>query len=131
MFDVDGMKVSITVGDTGAVRIRGIGHRFNAEDRAVFSVKTGNGSVIMQRVFDGLETDGSFVVYFHSQDTIGRAAGSYQWDVRYLIHPYYDGEDENRIIDADQVITPYDPQPLVLMRTVGDVSVIDPNRTQA
>ena len=126
MFDVDGMKVSITIGDTGAVKMRGIGYHFSAADRAVFTVKTGNGSVIMQRVYAGLDVDGSFVVYFHSQDTIGRAAGNYSWDVRYLIHPYYDPDNENRIVDADQVITPYDPQLLVLMRTVGDVNVIDP-----
>jgi hypothetical protein len=63
--------------------------------------------------------DNAFVVYFQNGDTDGLASGSYTWDVRYIIHPYYD--DSGRIVNGNQVITPKEPQSLTLLVVVGDV----------
>ena len=47
------------------------------------------------------------------------AAGTYQWDVRYVIHPYYD--DDGNIVNGDQVITPHQPMEMQLLNVVGEV----------
>lgn len=88
------------------------------KDKAIFTVKTGSGVVMMERVYD-LDEDGSFLVCFHNADTELFGAGSYMWDVRYVLNPYYD--ENGRIVDGDQVITPYGPQNLVLQGVVGTV----------
>ena len=64
-------------------------------------------------------TDNSFVVYFLNADTDSLAPGAFSWDVRYIIHPYYDSE--GKIIDGDQVITPKTPMNMTLLTVVGDV----------
>lgn len=130
MFDVDGMTITLTVGDTGAVRIRSSGYNFQTDDAILFTVKTGNGSVMFDRVFtnkrgegirwDGpIEEDNSVIVCFHNKDTEGYSAGPYTWDVRYIIKAYRD--DTGAITDGDQVITPYGPQQLILKSAVGTV----------
>ena len=117
MFSVSGTTITMSRGDTGAVVISSTGHTFNAEDRALFSVKNPRGTTIISRVFE--LTDGAFTMNFLNADTDTQSPGSYTWDVRYVIHPYYD-ENEN-IIDGDQVITPNTPMKLELLGTVGDV----------
>jgi hypothetical protein len=64
-------------------------------------------------------TDNAFVVYFLNADTDSLAPGGYSWDVRYIIHPYYDSE--GKLIDGDQVITPKTPMTMNLLTVVGDV----------
>ena len=61
----------------------------------------------------------TFTVYFLNADTDSIAPGVYSWDVRYIIHPYYD--DAGRIVDGDQVLTPNAPMNLNLLTVVGDV----------
>lgn len=128
MFDVNGMTITMTVGDTGAMKIRITGYELQTDDAVLFTVKTGNGSIMMDRVFtnkqdvpwDGrIESDNSIIVCFHNSDTEGFSAGSYMWDIRVVINAYRNGE--GVITDGDQVITPYTPQTLVLQSPIGTV----------
>lgn len=119
MFGVDGFTISLSRGDTGAIKFTAdTDYTFAAEDRALFSIKNAVGDVVKQVVFPLDETK-SFVVAFYNADTDNLAAGAYQWDVRYVIHPYYDAQ--GRIVDGNQVITPRQPMELQLLQVVGEV----------
>ena len=119
MFSVDGYVITLSRGDTGAIKFTAnTEHDFEEEDRALFSVKNAIGEVVKQAAFE-LDENKSFVVTFFNHDTDVLAAGSYQWDVRYIIHPYYDSA--GNIIDGDQVITPNQPMSLQLLQVVGEV----------
>lgn len=123
VYRVEGTNIILSRGDTGALRISatatldGEPYTFAAEDRALFSFKSSNGEEIMHKQC-AMENN-AFTVYFLNADTDSLAPGSYSWDVRYIIHPYYD--ENGRIIDGDQVITPKEPMSLNLLTVVGDV----------
>lgn len=119
MFSVDGFKISLSRGDTGAIKFTAeTEYTFAAEDRALFSVKNAVGEVVKQSVFE-LDEHKSFVVTFFNADTDNLSAGAYSWDVRYIINPYYDAS--GNIVDGDQVITPNAPMELQLLQVVGEV----------
>lgn len=123
MFVVDGYSIRLSRGDTGGMRVNatatlhGEPFTFGADDRALFSIKNQNGEVVKEKVAQ-MENN-SFMVYFLNADTDSLAPGQYTWDVRYIIHPYYDAN--GRIVDGDQVITPKEPQTMNLLVVVGDV----------
>lgn len=123
MFNVEGYTISLSRGDTGAVRVvadatlGGEPFTFGADDRALFSIKNGQGEIVKEKIAT-LE-DNTFTVFFLNADTDALSAGTYSWDVRYIIHPYYD--DRGRIIDGDQVLTPKEPQSMNLITVVGDI----------
>jgi hypothetical protein len=118
MFNVDGYSITLSRGDTGAIRFTAeTDYVFDAADRALFSVKNAVGEVVKQQAYE--LTDKSFVVSFFNSDTDTLAAGVYSWDVRYIIHPYYDSA--GNIVDGDQVITPRQPMDLQLLQVVGEV----------
>ena len=123
MFNVDGYNITLSRGDTGAMKVTaeatlaGEPFTFGADDRALFSIKNGQGEVVKEKI--AAMTDNEFTVYFLNADTDRLAPGSYSWDVRYIIHPYYDAS--GRIVDGDQVITPKEPQTMNLLTVVGDV----------
>lgn len=123
LFNVEDYVITLSRGDTGALRVtatatlEGQPFAFGADDRALFSIKNANGEIIMQKACE--MTDNSFVVYFLNADTDSLAPGAFSWDVRYIIHPYYDSE--GKIIDGDQVITPKTPMNMTLLTVVGDV----------
>ena len=123
MYNVEDYNINISRGDTGALRVNakatldGELFTFGENDRALFSVKAGNGEIILQKVC--AMTDNSFVVYFLNGDTENLAPGSYSWDVRYVINPYFD--DEGHLVNGDQIITPRAPMALNLLTVVGDV----------
>jgi hypothetical protein len=119
LFSVNGYGITLSRGDTGAIRfIADTEHTFTSDDRALFSVKNAIGEVVKGQVAE-LDENKAFVVTFYNNDTDTLAAGSYSWDIRYLIHPYYD--DNGNIVNADQVITPILPQELQLLQVVGEV----------
>ena len=119
MFGVNGYVITLSRGDTGAIKFTAqTDYTFESVDRALFSVKNAIGEVVKQAAF-ALDENKSFVVSFFNADTDNLAAGAYSWDVRYIIHPYYD--DEGNIIDGDQVITPRQPMELQLLQVVGEV----------
>ena len=119
MFGVDGYTITMTRGDTGAIKIiADTDYEFQEDDRALFSVKNGVGETVKQQAFE-IDENNAFTVTFFNSDTDSLAAGSYSWDVRYIIHPYYDSE--GNIINGDQVITPKQPMNLQLLQVVGEV----------
>lgn len=119
MFDVNGYVITLSRGDTGAIKFTAnTEYTFESVDRALFSVKNAIGEVVKQSVFE-IDENKSFTVPFFNSDTDSLAAGSYQWDVRYIIHPYYDSA--GNIIDGDQVITPRQPMTMQLLQVVGEV----------
>ena len=123
MFSVDGYVINLSRGDTGGIKVKadatlnGVAFTFGSDDRALFSIKNSNGEVVKEKVAQ--LTNNAFTVYFLNSDTDSLSPGSYSWDVRYIIHPYYDAN--GRIVNGDQVITPKDPQTLNLQVVVGDV----------
>lgn len=123
MYNVEGNTITLSRGDTGALRIsatatlNGEPFDFGSDDRALFSIKNQNGEIVMQKAY--AMTDNAFIVYFLNADTDSLAPGGYSWDVRYIIHPYYDAS--GKIIDGDQVITPKAPMTMNLLTVVGDV----------
>lgn len=135
IFNVDGTTISISRGDTGAVRfranvtIRGTEetYTFSERDRAVFTIKNGAGEIVKEKI--AKLTDNVFTVIFFNQDTDLLSAGNYNWDVRYVINPYWENavEDEHgdivsgRIVDGDQVLTPNAPMSMQLLTVVGEI----------
>jgi uncharacterized protein YjiK len=121
MFSVEGFLITLSRGDTGSVTINASGHTFTAADRALFTVKNNKGNVVKQSVYP-IE-DGQITVYFSNDDTDDLAAGNYTWDVRYIINPMYDTDEQGNqvIVDGAQVITPMTPQRLTLLDTVGQI----------
>ena len=117
MFKVDGTKITISRGDTGSIDFTATGYDFGENDRAVFSVKNGHGQIVKQDIHE--LTEGVFTATFFNADTKDLPAGNYTWDVRYVIDPQYD-EDEN-IVDGAQVITPMEPQKMELLETAGKI----------
>lgn len=129
MFNVnsDTGKIELSRGDTGAVRIiADTDYEFQNEydgsavhgDRAVYTVKDSTGAVVKERYY-ALDENKSFILVFMNADTDSLAIGTYSWDVRYVLHPYYDSQ--GRIVDGDQVITPKAPMDISLLTVVGEV----------
>ena len=122
MFSVEGYSISLSRGDTGAMKVKatatlnGEPFTFGPDDRALFSIKNGQGEVVKEKV--AAMENNEFTVYFLNADTDNLSPASYQWDVRYVIHPYYLN---GRIVDGDQVITPKEPQSMQLLTVVGDI----------
>ena len=123
MYNVTDYTITLSRGDTGALRVSatatldGEVFTFGANDRALFSIKAGNGDIVLQKVCP--MTNNAFVVYFLNVDTESLAPGSYSWDVRYVINPYYDTE--GNLVNGDQIITPRAPMSMNLLTVVGDV----------
>lgn len=95
MFEVDGTNITLSRGDTGAIRFHakvkrrdtGADYTFGERDRAVFTIKSNSGQLVKQRSYP--MEDNWFTVVFFNQDTDTFAPGGYTWDVRYVINPFY------------------------------------------
>ena len=119
MFNVEGFTITLSRGDTGAIKfIANTDHVFNSEDRVLFSIKNAVGEVVKEATFE-LDENKAFTVTFFNADTDKLSPGSYSWDVRYIVHPYYDAS--GRIINGDQVITPHLPMEMQIVQVVGEV----------
>lgn len=117
MFLVEGTKITMSRGDTGSIKIAAMGHTFTSDDRALFSVKNKYGQIVKQDIYE--LTNGVFTAVFENTDTDTLPPGRYLWDVRYVIDPDYD--EGGNIEDGEQIITPLQPQPLVLLDIVGRI----------
>ena len=113
-------SISMSKGDTGTIQINTVTeYTFAAEDRAVFTVKNSSGEIVKEVISELTENGGTFTVSFLNDDTDHLATGAYSWDVRYVLHPYYDSA--GKIVNGDQVITPMLPMTLNLLNVVGEV----------
>ena len=125
MFRVEGTNITLSRGDTGSMRIHatvtrkdtGAPYTFGENDRAVFSVKNGSGTVVKEQAYK--MTDNTFTVVFFNADTDRFAAGGYTWDVRYVINTYYD--EKGNVVDGDQVLTPNTPMQMNLLNVVANI----------
>lgn len=124
MFSVDEAtgNIQLSVGDTASFSITAGGYTFAEEDRALFTVKDPSGEVVLERAYPLAEEEpgnGVFIVQLANADTDYLQPGGYSWDVRYVLHPYYD--EAGRIVSGDQVITPKAALTLTLLPVVGEV----------
>lgn len=132
MFAVDSTSgaIEMNVGDTGAFLIAGTrddGEDFTEDDRAVFTIKNSNGEIVMMRIYS-LDNDddignGVFLVEFHNNDTDTWDPGSYTYEVRWVVNPYYEG---TKIVNGDFVNTPGidgkgNPIPMTLKAVQADI----------
>ena len=123
MFWIDEQgTINLSVGDTASFTISATGYTFDNDDRALWTVKNNQNKVVFERAYPLVSNDlenGVFQVNLINSDTDTLAPGDYNWDVRYIIHPYYDSK--GRIFDGDQVITPKEAQKLKLLPVIGEV----------
>lgn len=124
MFSVDEAtgNIQLSVGDTASFSITATGYTFAEEDRALFTVQDPSGEVVLERAYPLAEEEpgnGVFIVQLANADTDYLQPGGYSWDVRYVLHPYYD--EAGRIVSGDQVITPKAALTLTLLPVVGEV----------
>ena len=122
MFSVDGNTITLSRGDTGGIKIKAVAtlngepFTFGSDDRALFSIKNSQGEVLKEKVAE--LTNNEFMVYFMNSDTDSLSPGSYSWDVRYVVNPYYQN---GRIVNGDQVLTPKEPMTINILTVVGDI----------
>ena len=116
MFKVDLETMAITMhsGDTGSFKIgatRESGDEWTAADRMLFTVKNGQGEVVMQRIYrldDQYDLgNGKVLVEFHNDDTDQWEAGTYSTELRFDVSPIWDGTAPTaRCVDALSPGTP-------------------------
>lgn len=100
MFNVDLETMAITMhqGDTGSFKIgatRESGDEWTSADRMLFTVKNGQGEVVLQRIYrldDQYDLgNGKVLVEFHNDDTDTWDAGTYTTELRFDVSPIWDG----------------------------------------
>ena len=116
MFNVDLTTMAITMhqGDTGSFKIgatRESGDEWTSDDRMLFTVKNGQGEVVMQRIYrldDKYDLgNGKVLVEFHNDDTDQWEAGTYSTELRFDVSPIWDGTAPTaRCVDALSPGTP-------------------------
>ena len=121
MFVVDAETKKITMhrGDTGSITFTVTGYDFTGHTvKALFSLKKAkSGDVVKEQVYS-LDSDNQFTVEFANSDTDHLTPGNYEYDVRVVIDPVMDGS----VITSGTVVrTPYDPIPVEIRRTVGEI----------
>ena len=112
MFDVNGTTITMSRGDTGAMKLTanvtrkdtGEPYVFGERDRALFSIKGGN-QLVKQKSYPLVNNQ--FTVVFMNADTDQLNPGGYTWDVRYIINPYYN-DDMPEPPEGQESWTPYD-----------------------
>lgn len=116
MFKVDLETMAITMhsGDTGSFKIgatRESGDEWTSADRMLFTVKNGQGEVVLQRIYrldDQYDLgNGKVLVEFHNDDTDQWDAGTYSTELRFDVSPIWDGTAPTaRCVDALSPGTP-------------------------
>ena len=100
MFNVDLNTMAITMhqGDTGSFKIgatRESGDEWTSDDRMLFTVKNGQGEIVLQRIYrldDQYDLgNGKVLVEFHNDDTDTWESGQYSVEIRANISPIWNG----------------------------------------
>ena len=122
MFRVSGNQISITAGDTALMAIcpDETGYVPTANDRAIFTVRERPLRRALIEKTIAPEADGRFVVCFESEDTARLKPREYVWDVRLAIQATVD--ENGKVTDAEQIITPCPPGILFVMAAIGELS---------
>jgi hypothetical protein len=116
MFTVNGTRITIHRGDTGALVINLSGATLGNADRAVFTIANKNGSIVLMSQEYPI-VDNKFTVQFVNDVTDKWNPGQYKWEVRVFFNPTRDGD--NKIVNADEVRTLYpEPQDFVVSQVL-------------
>ena len=107
-FDRSTGNFTLYAGDTGTGAFgiaRESGDTFPDTARALWTVRSPQGEIVMQRIYrldDQYDLgDGWFLVEFHNDDTDTWGAGEYTSEIRVDIEPIWDGTpNEGRCVDA-------------------------------
>ena len=122
MFSIDNGTINLSRGDTAAFTVTAnADYAFQAEDRALFTVKDASGEVILERVY-ALDTElgnGVFRVQLSNSDTDQLDTGADIPDRKSVVQGKSVDLGGRRIIN--KVITPKAAQGLTLIATVGEV----------
>lgn len=86
-------------------------------DRAVFTVRRKSGAVLIEKVIAPM--DGIFYVPFVNEETDGWRPDVYSWDLRIALEAEMD--EAGSVIDGREVITPWPPSRLEVVKVVGEV----------
>lgn len=96
--NLDTMAIEMHQGDTGSFKIhaeRESGEAWTEYDRALFTVKDGQGEIVMQRIYrldDQWDLgDGTILVEFHNDDTDSWDPGQYSTELRFNVSPIWQG----------------------------------------
>ena len=108
VFNDETCAITMHQGDTGSFKIgatREGGDEWTSDDRMLFTVKNGQGEIVMQRIYrldDQYDLgDGVVLIEFHNDDTDDWAQGSYSMERRYDLTPIWDGTPSSaRCVDA-------------------------------
>lgn len=95
-FDKSTGNVHMNAGDTGSFWVcckRDSGEDWPSTARMLFTVKNGNGQIVMQRIYrpddQWDQGDGVMLIEFHNDDTDTWDAGDYTMERRYDIAPIW------------------------------------------
>ena len=111
-------KITMHRGDTGSLTFTFSGYDWTADDfRAMFSMKKNNQTVKEQ--ITAIPADGKVTVNFASEDTDYLTPSTYEYDVKVVRNPVFDGE--GKLTDGTFVRTPWDPVPVEVKRTIGQI----------
>lgn len=100
--------ITMNAGDTGSFWVhaaRKSGEAWTADDRMLFTVKNGQGEIVLQRFYmlddQWGQGDGFVLIEFHNDDTDTWADGQYSMERRYDISPRWsNGAPEGRCVNA-------------------------------
>lgn len=103
MFSVDGVTrtVKLSKGDTGGIDIWSDEYAFADADRAVFTIRDKCGRVMIVKIL--VPHGGRFTAALYNQDTANLPCGLYKWELRIVIHPYYNAD--GKIENGDQILS--------------------------
>lgn len=119
MFDVSGLRIRITQGDSGLLTLcTRAKFAFSENDKAVFTVRRPGGGTLLTAVLTP-DAEGKVQVPFLNRETEGWRPGAYEWDVRYVLDAVQD--EDGTVTDGREVITPMRPAVLEVLRAVGSI----------
>ena len=97
-YNENATEINLHAGDTGAFKIhasRKSGEAWTEYDRMLFTIKSGDGTIVMQRFYrldddEGLG-NGVVEIQFHNNDTDEWEPGQYAMERRYDVNPRWNG----------------------------------------
>ena len=106
--DFETGDIKMNRGDTGSFWVhasRKSEEAWTADDRMLFTVKNGQGEIVMQRIYrlddQWGQGDGFVLIEFHNDDTDQWETGTYNMERRYDVNPRWEGTaPDGRCVDA-------------------------------
>lgn len=119
MFEIYGLRIRISRGDTGGLTIRAKSKTaFEDADRAVVTVRRRGGEEIYSQT-SKVTADGKASFLFDDAETKNWKPGLYEWDVRYVLGAELG--DRQEVTGGREVITPMRPAAFEVVKAVGEL----------